>query len=87
MNIEQTRPGLGWSPSSLRSRQCGRLAGGLPHWRGVSHTGGAVTLPCRRPCEGLSCQRKSGGAGVSALSTPTGPHPERRTLPRFEDIL
>ena len=34
MNIEQTWPRLGWSPSSLSSRQCGRLAGGLPHWRG-----------------------------------------------------
>ena len=64
MNIEQTRPRLGWSPSSLRSRQCGRLAGGLPHWRGVSHTGGpspspvdvpARASPVRESLEGLAC--------------------------------
>lgn len=28
VNTEQTRPGLGWSPSSLRSRQCLGASGG-----------------------------------------------------------
>ena len=71
MNTQQTRPL--WGGSQLTEVGCVGAGRGHPPPLGL--------------CEGPSCQRKSRGAGVSARSTPAGPHPERRKLPGFKDVL